>query len=65
MPPSTSLDIASLRPLLTSEETASLLRIKRRTLWENHRTGRGPQPTKVGHRLLYNRDEILRAVGLK
>jgi len=64
MPPSTPINIAALEPLLTSDETAQLLRIKRKSLWENRRLGRGPQPTKVGRRLLYNRDEVLASAGL-
>ena len=64
MPPSTPIDLDALEPLLTSDETAQLLRIKRKSLWENRRLGRGPQPTKVGRRLLYNRDEVLAFAGL-
>lgn len=58
------LIIADLEPLLTSAETAQLLRLKPATLHQNHYRKRGVQPRKVGGRLLYRRDEVLKAAGL-
>ena len=54
-----ALEIDSLPPMLTAAETADLLRIKRKSLWERRRLHRPPHAAKVGGRLLYPRDEVL------
>lgn len=59
------IDIESLPPTITSGEYAELARVRQRTVWDWHNQGRGPQPAKVGSRLLYNRDEVLEFLGLK
>jgi predicted DNA-binding transcriptional regulator AlpA len=46
-------------PFLTIDETAHLLRIKRRTLDNLRWKGEGPPFRRHGGRILYHRDEVL------
>jgi predicted DNA-binding transcriptional regulator AlpA len=57
-------DYAKLPPRLTTAEVSAITRLKKRSLWKRVREGRGPKPIRVGGRLLWDRDEVLRFVGL-
>jgi predicted DNA-binding transcriptional regulator AlpA len=46
-------------PFLTIDETAELLRIKRRTLDNLRWSGDGPPPRRHGGRIVYHRREVL------
>jgi len=46
-------------PFLTVEETAKLLRVKRRTLDNLRWKGEGPPWRRHGGRIVYHRDEVL------
>lgn len=47
---------------LTADETASLLRTTRAAIYTMSDRGRLPGVTRVGRRLLVNRDELLRSL---
>jgi predicted DNA-binding transcriptional regulator AlpA len=46
-------------PFLTIDETAELLRVKRRTLDNLRWSGEGPPARRHGGRIVYHRDEVL------
>ncbi len=55
---------AHLPPLLTVEEYCALRRCRPKTLYDRKLRGVGPQPRRVGGRLLYRREEVLAELGL-
>ncbi len=61
-PDQTGLKI--LPPKLTAAEVAKLMRVTVGTVYRRHLGGHGPQPIKSGGRLLYDRDGVLKAIGL-
>lgn len=57
-------DLNRLAPLLTVAEYCALRRCRPKTLYDRRLRGVGPQPVKVGNRLLYRREEVLAELGL-
>ncbi len=53
-------DLASLPPLLTPQELASLLRIPLKTLYQWHYLRTGPIAFRVGRHLRYRRSAVAR-----
>ncbi len=45
--------------LLTNEEAAALLHVSKRTLYKWRKKRAGPPCHRAGHRLLYDREELL------
>ena len=61
--------VAAIPPLLTTDETAAVLRIAPKTVrnwvtdWDELR--RGPRPVKLGGRRVYRRDDVLAFAGIE
>ncbi len=53
-------DLASLPPLLTPHELATLLRIPLKTLYQWHYLRTGPEAFRVGRHLRYRRSAVAR-----
>jgi hypothetical protein len=60
----TTSDYGDLPPLIKTTEYAEIHRITRRAVWKRIARGVGPMPVKRGRPLLFDRDEVLRAVGI-
>lgn len=53
-------DLASLPPLLRAEDVAALLRTTRKAIYASAERRRLPGMVRLGRRLLFQRDELLR-----
>jgi excisionase family DNA binding protein len=53
-------DLAGIKPLLSASELALILNTSRAAIYAMHARGKLPGATKVGRRVLFRRDALLR-----
>ncbi len=60
LPDPAALSLTDVLPLrLTREELASFWRVSTRTIERREAQGIGPQPIRIGGRVLYRREDVL------